>query len=443
MCLGLGLAYMMRVNISIAIVAMVDAAYGDDVFKWNVKIQSVILSSFSWGYFILQIPAGEMASRFGAKILVCVSIGLNAFLTLLTPLFAIYGGWQVVCACRFLQGLSQGFLFPCTHTLIGNWVPFEERSRLGTLIYAGTQIGATVTYIISGYIAAYINWQSIFYICGALGATWVGIYVAIGSSSPRVSKYINAKERDYILFSLGRTTETEYIKTPWKTILTSIPFLILIASHFGHTWGHWTLITLIPSYFAMVSKVDIKQNGLLSALPYLAIFVTSFPMGWLADMCTEKNWTSITVTRKIFNTIGYWGPAIMLIGLSYSPAGDVTVAVLFLCLAMALNAGSYAGYMLVHIDMAPNFAGQMMGITNSVANFLAIFAPLAAGQLLIDETSQSDWRKVFYMSVGIYFFTNLLFIIFGDCRRQSWNEGTDHEAIYNASRLSQVVGLNN
>lgn len=36
----------------------------------------------------------------------------------------------------------------------------------------------------------------------------------------------------------------------------------------------------------------------------------------------------------------------MLIGLSYSPAGDVTVAVLFLCLAMALNAGSYAGYMV-------------------------------------------------------------------------------------------------
>lgn len=60
------------------------------VFEWNVKIQSVILSSFSWGYFILQIPAGEMASRFGAKILVCVSVGLNAFLTLLTPVLATY-----------------------------------------------------------------------------------------------------------------------------------------------------------------------------------------------------------------------------------------------------------------------------------------------------------------------------------------------------------------
>lgn len=36
----------------------------------------------------------------------------------------------------------------------------------------------------------------------------------------------------------------------------------------------------------------------------------------------------------------------MLIGLSYSPAGDVTAAVLFLCFLMALNAGTYAGYMV-------------------------------------------------------------------------------------------------
>lgn len=35
--------------------------------------------------------------------------------------------------------------------------------------------------------------------------------------------------------------------------------------------------------------------------------------------------------------------------------------------------------------MAPNFAGTLMGITNCIANMVAIIVPLAAGAILKDE----------------------------------------------------------
>lgn len=40
-----------------------------------------------------------------------------------------------------------------------------------------------------------------------------------------------------------------------------------------------------------------------------------------------------------------------------------------------------------HIDLAPNYAGTMMGITNGGANIVSIFAPLVVGFVVTDEVS--------------------------------------------------------
>lgn len=54
-------------------------------FTWSHSVQAVVLSSFFWGYVILQIPAGELASRFGGKILITISISVNSLLSLAIP----------------------------------------------------------------------------------------------------------------------------------------------------------------------------------------------------------------------------------------------------------------------------------------------------------------------------------------------------------------------
>ncbi|XP_049873026.1 putative inorganic phosphate cotransporter isoform X2 [Pectinophora gossypiella] len=391
-------------------------------FDWSIQKQSVILSSFFWGYILLQIPGGELAARFGGKILITLCVGINSATSLIIPIGSYYGGWQLVCACRVLQGLSQGFLFPCMHNLIGKWVPLEEKSRLGTLIYAGAQFGTATQLMVSGFIAEAWGWPAIFYVNGTLGAIWTAIYVFIGADSPQTSRMISEKERFYIQNSLGHVGVAKKLKTPWRSIWTSLSFISLIVVHCGHNWGFWTLMTEIPSYMSQVLGVDIKANGLMSALPYWAMYVMSFPLGYLADLVLRKKWLSITASRKLSNSIGHYGPAIALIGLSYAPAGNVTVAVALLTLVVGLNAGHYTGYLLVHIDMSPNFAGTLMGITNCFANVISIIAPLAAGAILQDETDPNEWRKVFYLSSAIYIICNTFYVIFGTSELQKWNE---------------------
>ncbi|CAB3221235.1 unnamed protein product [Arctia plantaginis] len=422
--LAMVLGYGIRNNMSMAIVVMTDPTL-ENSFDWNMQTQSVVLSSFFWGYIVLQIPAGELSARIGGKILIIFAMTTNAIMSILTPFSAYYGGWQLVCACRVICGLSQGFLLPSIYTLVGKWAPIEEKSRIGAVINSGSQLGTALQMLMSGFIADAWGWPAIFFVNGITGIAFVLIYSVVGADSPRKSKFISDEERLYIETSLKQIGKPKKLKTPWKAMWTSVPFISLIFVHCAQNWGYWTLMTETPSYMNQMLNVNIKANGIMSALPYLTVYILSFPFGYFADYIINKKILSVTATRKLSNSIGLYGPAIALIALSYAPPGNVTIGVLLITVVVGLNVGRLTGLMLVHLDMSPNFAGTLMGITNMSANIISIIAPLVAGLILRDETNASEWRKVFYIASAIYFIGNTQFLIFGTSVRQPWNDPSE------------------
>ncbi|XP_045772826.1 putative inorganic phosphate cotransporter isoform X2 [Maniola jurtina] len=391
-------------------------------FNWSLQQQSMILSSFFWGYVVLQIPGGELAKRFGGKILITISIAVNSLISLLLPISAKIGDWKFVIFWRVLQGLTQAFMYPSMHHLVSQWIPLEEKGRLSTIIYAGGQLGIASQLIASGFIANAWGWQAIFYTNGALGLLWTAAYLFLGSQSPENSKLISKEELAYIQTSLGRVGKQKKYPTPFKKIALCLPFWAAVVAHCGQNWGFFTLMTEMPTYMSDVLHFNLAKNGMLSSLPYLAMFLLSFPMGSMTDLIIRRNWLSVSNTRKLFNSIGLWGPALALVGLSLAPARIYWLAVVMLVISVGINAGQYTGFMLSSIDMAPNFSSSLMGISNFVANIVSIIAPIVCGFIVHDKTNAAEWHKVFYLASGIYFFTNLFFILFATSTRQSWNE---------------------
>lgn len=423
---GLTVAYALRVNMSVAVVVMLDkdAANPDfEEFDWNEQTKSYILSSFFWGYVITQIPAGQMAQRFGPKVLLLFSLGVCSLLALLTPWFAHIGGSQLVIALRVVQGLCQGFVFPSTHTMLSKWAPVSERGTLGTYAYAGAQFGTVIMLAVSGVLAASsMGWPSIFYISGAAGVLWAILWFIFGSNSPVESRSISPEERNFIESSLGNQDHSKKIVTPWAAILTSAPMIALTIAHCSHNWGFWTLLTEMPSYMKSVLGLDIKKNALLSSLPYLVMWLLSFMFSPLSDFLINRQYLSREVCRKVFNTIGLWIPMGALLGLAFVPKGETDMAIVLLTVAVGINSATYLGFQVNHIDLAPNHAGTMMGITNCAANICSILAPLIVGVVLKDEEDPVQWRTVFYIAAAIYFLGNLVFITLGKAEIQPWNE---------------------
>ncbi|XP_012255380.2 putative inorganic phosphate cotransporter isoform X2 [Athalia rosae] len=426
MFLGLTFAYTLRVNMSVAIVAMSDSSMANpdiEEFGWDSSTQSLILSSFFWGYVVTQIPAGQIAQMWSASKLWALCMFVCGLTNLVIPIGAHFGGWQAVCACRIIMGLSQGCVLPCLHTLLGKWVPPVERARLGTYTYAGAQFGTVVGLPVSGFLSASsIGWPSVFYVVGSVTIAWSIVFYIWGADSPALHRSIKPAEQNYIEASLGQADVKEKLRTPWKAIFTSVPLWALIIVHCGQNWGYWTLLTEMPSYMNSILLFDISKNGLISALPYLAMWVLSFPMSIISDLAISKGWVSRGVSRKVSNTIGHWGPGIALLVLGIVTIDSTNVAVAILTVAVGLNAGSLSGYQINHIDLSPNFAGTLMSITNCISNIMSIVAPLIAGVILTDVSDVNKWQIVFIVAAVVYFTCNLVFIIFGTGEQQPWNE---------------------
>lgn len=137
-----------------------------------------------------------------------------------------------------------------------------------------------------------------------------------------------------------------------------------------------------------VLHFNIKQNALLSALPYLAMLVMSLLLSPFADWLNNKKILKVEFSRKLFNSIGLWGPMIALISLAYVTSVDhAALAVALVTVAVGINASTYLGFQINHLDLAPNHSGTLMGITNCMANICSIIAPLLVGFVLHDPVS--------------------------------------------------------
>lgn len=214
-------------------------------------------------------------------------------------------------------------------------------------MYCGAQFGTVLILSSSGVLASSaLGWPSLFYIPATIGVAWSIVWFVYGSNSPNDYEAISPEEKSFIVSSLGSSSADvkKRIPTPWKSILTSMPCYALIIVHSTHNWGFWTLLTEMPSYMKNILALDIKQNALLSSLPYLTMLFMSFFFSYLADVLAKRNCVPLKYSRKLFNSIGHWLPMCALVGLGYVSKDQVGVAVLLLTLAVGISAATYLGF---------------------------------------------------------------------------------------------------
>lgn len=421
--------YGMRVNLSVGIVAMTDPTINPNFpsYNWSMSTKSSVLSSFFWGYIIPQIGAGQLAEKYGPKWFLLAAMSLSSVFSFLIPVMAEYSAWHV-SVCRIVQGLSQGFFFPCIQFLLSKWVPASERSRMGSFVYAGGPLGTVLSMPITGWISAsFAGWPGAFYTYGAIGIIWAGFWLWLGSNDPAEHKSISIKERKYIQQSTGDSTIQKTYKTPWKHIVTSLPVWALVVAYSGQHWGYWTLMTEIPTYMNGVLNFDIAANGLLSAAPYLALWVTSFFFSYMSDFFINRNILSITTTRKLASAIGLIGPAVGLLVLGLLDHPGRSVAIALLIFVVGINSAIFSGHQVNHIDISPRFAATLMGITNGIGNVFSLLAPLIVQYIVTDESDPDEWKVVFFIAAGVYFGSDIFYTIFGRAEIQFWDTPKDFE----------------
>ena len=124
-------------------------------------------SSFYYPYILLQIPAGIMVARFGAR---AVLITGAAICTVASLLFAMSQTANFAEAARILMGLGAAPTVVCALTLAAQWFPARLFPLLAALTEMAGMVGAAVGQEILGFIVEHSGWRTGMLLCGACSA---------------------------------------------------------------------------------------------------------------------------------------------------------------------------------------------------------------------------------------------------------------------------------
>ena len=372
--------YMMRVNISILIVAMVrnpvvsssdanktmiiqedsclvknsavpsnssdsDGDLEEGPFEWDEFQRGLVLSAFGYGYILTQIIGGRLAERFGVKLIYGLGLFLTGVLTLISPLVA---NWHVgaFIALRVLQGIFEGVSFPSLHAMTARWVPVDERNSFIARSYLGTNFGLIITFPMCGLLISNFGWESAFYVIGAITSVWFVFWWLLVFDYPDKHPRIDPEERERLNNALNENVDTtQSLPVPWLAIFTSLPFIGLMCSDASNTWGFNTLASNGPTYLKFMLGVDIKTNGFLSGLPMLCRYVGAVILAKIADFLFTRQYLSLTNTRRVFNFISESFPATAMILLSFGGC-DVGFAIALLCIGFFFNGAIASGHLV-------------------------------------------------------------------------------------------------
>ena len=180
------------------------------------------------------------------------------------------------------------------------------------------------------------------------------------------------------------------------------------------------LLVELPMFLSVGLGFPISENAVLSALPFLCNWLFSMLYSSCLDKAMSQNWISRTNARKLSQAIASITPAVCLIGVCLSGC-EGTIVVPLMVIATTSMGTMFSGVFSNQNDLASNYAGVLMGITNMAATIPGFAVPAIVGALTHGTPGIGPWHVAFYLTAGLLIFEILVFGIFGSANEQPWN----------------------
>ena len=438
------LCYADRTNISIA------------VLPGNIPLRDEfqtgqVLAGFFYGYIVTQFMGGVLANRYGGKPVLLVGVLLWVLCDALTvPASRLF---PLLMLARVGMGLGEGVNFPADHAMIAAWFVQQERSGFLGLISAGVDIGTIISSGLSPIIAANLGWEWIYGIYCGLGLLWLSAFALLGSSKPEWHPTISAEERAFILahrsghadaepleppspyqatvrtpsplpspfpspaHSRASATSTWYAwflsllsppdhPVPWARLFSSPSLYGIICAHVCFNYGFYVMLSWLPQYYVH-RGTSLKEGGFFSiSMPYIAGAIGGPVSGYLSNRLIGQGWR-IRSVRVLMNSLGSVGASGAMFVIAFVPPQSTALATAVLSLGYFFFRFSFSGYWANMVDIAHSHAGEVMGISNTIATVPGMVGNLLTGAIL---KATGNWGLVFflagvaYMLAGVSFF---------------------------------------
>ncbi|CAG2104507.1 unnamed protein product, partial [Medioppia subpectinata] len=448
--IGCTLVYLLRSNLSVAIIAMVDErtiqADRDDMqtddlcydsstynktggheykgtYIWSESIQGVILGSYFYGYTVTQL-LGSYADRLGAKWMAGLGVFVPAICNALIPVLADIH-YSLVILMRVLIGAFHGVVYSSLFSMFAKWFPQSEKNMALTGTTFAGNLGGVITMPLAGYLIKtdwLDGWPVVFYLTSFVHLIWFAFWCYFVSNSPDEDPKITERELKYIVSNNPNSRKVKNLKIPWRAVFTSrVVWASAVAKSTG-SFGYYLLCTKMPQYLDSIFGMAIHTNSWFNALMYVVICTALLSGSPLSAWVKRKGWFTQTRNRKNFQSLAMFGCGLCLLLVPIVGCdGDAVIALLLISMFVYgfISGGEYG----VIAEYAPDYSGTVFGVANTLASATGFAGPLIVG-VLLDHGDGSgvrhQWNIVWYLSAAIYIFGGIFYEVFGSAEPQPW-----------------------
>ncbi len=344
-------------------------------FGFSLVQMSLILTSFSWTYAALQVPAGWLAQRFGPRKALAWANLLWSALTILTPL-----GFNMVSfvGIRALLGAGQSADWPASVMALRRWFPRQERSTGNSVLLGALYLGPIAAAPVTTLVIATIGWEFAFYAFGLLGVVLGVLWWTFFRDDPATHPAMRPAEAAYI--AAGQDPESPVGSDgAFLRCLGSFQFWAIGMQYFFLVLVQSFYTTWLPTYLITERHMSLKEMGVYASLPWVALFVMVFVAGWIADR-VERTTGSVWKARVPAAIIGFVVSAAALIVASRAP--DIVTMMTLLCVSLGAIGLVQVSIWSATQDLGRGATGVVSGWANCWGNSAGFVGPVLTAYLV-------------------------------------------------------------
>ena len=366
-------AYMDRVNITLAGPSIIH-----DLHLSKAQFGGV-LSAFTLGYALMQIPGGALADRVGARGLLVVALCFWSGFTALTGMARSLGA---MIATRVAFGVGEGLENGAQFKIIADNFAAKERASASAQFLSALALGPALAVPVTAWLIGEIHWRGLFWVFAGVGLAVAGL---MATFMPRGN---NGEDG-----ASGAERQDSEPKIGWREAAGNQASWRLFAAYGFFNIAFWGFISWFPTYLSSERHVELKSLGWIGSIPYAC--------GFLAMLLVGR------VTR--LDGLDRYRPAITAIAYAVAAGGfflAYTAHATALCIAgLTLAAcGLYTGFgpfWGVALDsLPPSARGAVSGFINFGGQVGGFTAPYSIGKI-VDVTHSFTGGFVFMIAALI------------------------------------------
>lgn len=374
-------------------------------FELSATASGLLLSAFSWTYFLAQLPSGVLLDRIGVRITYVVSIAAWSVVTLL---HGVASGFRTLFGLRLALGLAEAPCFPANGKIITMWCPRDERAMAVGFYTAAEYVGLGFLSPLLFWGLATAGWRSLFIVAGVVGVVFSVIF-ARAYRDPDEHPGLTEAERRRIADGGGVVVRRGHEPLRLRDIGRLLSQRQVAGVCLGQFAVHSTLtffLTWFPSYLVSARHIDWIKAGFMASLPYVAAFAGVLVAGYWSDSLLRRG-RSIDVARKLPVITGLV-VATIIVAANYLDSNALIVTVLAVAFfAQGMSGTSWA---VVPEIAPPERMGLVGGLFNSAGNLAGIVTPIVIG-IIVDATGSFVGALYFVGAVALFGALAWIFIV--------------------------------